>query len=135
MSLHTMSLVDTDYDNILVGWWEAYGFSAPAKEFLPDNARGGIMVYDGERPVCAGFIYETNSLTAWSEWIISDKTYKGKDRGNSISLLLQSLEELARDKGFKFIFANNNNKALVRHYKKNGYTVGCTNSTEVVKAI
>lgn len=135
MPLHTRGLVYEDYDDTLVGWWEGYGFSAPVREFLPDEGTGGIIVYSGDTPICAGFIYETNSLTAWSEWIISDKGYQGDDRGDSISLLLQSLEGLARDKGFKFIFANNNNAALVGHYKNNGYTVGCTNSTEIIKAI
>ena len=135
MALHAKVLVETDYDNLLVGWWEAHDFSAPAKEFLPNNAKGGIMIYSEETPVCAGFLYETNSLTAWVEWIISDKEYRGKDRRDSISLLLQSLEEMARVKGFRFIFANNNNNALIGHYKNNGYTVGCSNSTEIIKAI
>ena len=27
------------------------------KDFLPDNGKGGLIVYDDKTPVCAGFIY------------------------------------------------------------------------------
>ncbi len=105
------------------------------KDFLPDNATGGLMVYDGEVPVCAGFLYETNSSTAWIEWIISNKQYRGSRRKTAISLLLANLEELARDKGFSFIFANNNNRHLIGHYVNNGFMKGQTDSTELIKVI
>ncbi len=135
MYIHTRHLIAGDYEDILVPWWKDHDFIPPVKDFLPDNATGGCIVYEGETPVCAGFIYETNSLTAWSEWIISDKQYRGKARKQCISLLLHSLEKMAIDKGFRYIFANNNNRFLVEHYKDNGYTIGCMNSIELVKEI
>ena len=51
LMLNTHSLKDTDYDNLLSSWWKDWGFVPPMKNFLPDNATGGLMVYDGEVPV------------------------------------------------------------------------------------
>ena len=133
--LNTHSLKDTDYDNLLSSWWMDWGFVPPMKDFLPDNATGGLMVYDGEVPVAAGFLYETNSRTAWIEWVISNRQYRGSQRRQAISLLLCKLEELAKDKGFSFIFANNNNRFLIKHFENNGFEKGQTNSTELIKVI
>tara|TARA_R110002126_G_scaffold219971_1_gene365339 strand:- start:227 stop:634 length:408 start_codon:yes stop_codon:yes gene_type:complete len=135
MELNLRELNKGDYDTTLCPWWLAYGFTPPLKEFLPNNGEGGMIVYEGEEPICAGYLYETNSSVAWSEWVISDKNYVGDNKSEAVSLLLQGIEDLAKGKGFSFIFANNNNSALVKHYKKNGYTVGCSDSTEIIKAI
>lgn len=61
---------DRDYENILVNWWNDWGWTPPNKDFLPENGKGGIIIYDQKTPVCAGFIYTTNSSVAWIDWII-----------------------------------------------------------------
>jgi len=133
--MHTRQLNTTDYEDLLCGWWSDHGFTAPNRDFLPDNATSGMIAYDGRTPVVAGFLYETNSATAWVEWVISNKEYRGKERKALIQLLLTDLEDLARDKGFRFIFASNNNSFLIEHFKSIGYSVGQTNSTELIKVI
>ena len=69
-------LQENDYDEILVKWWEDWGWEPPQKDFLPDNGKGGIMVLDGDIPICAGFMYVTNSRVAWVDWIVSIKQFK-----------------------------------------------------------
>ena len=92
MKLNIRKLEALDYEDILLKWWNDRGWSAPSKDFLPDNGTGGIMVYDDKTPVCAGFIYITNSNIAWVNWIISDKNYKNKSiRNDAITMLLNSL--------------------------------------------
>jgi hypothetical protein len=49
-------LKENDYDDTLVGWWSDWGWTAPMRDFLPQNGKGGLMVMDGDTPVCAGFI-------------------------------------------------------------------------------
>ena len=65
-----------DYDTILVDWWKDWGWTPPTRDFLPDNGKGGMIVFDGDIPVCAGYIYLTNSGVAWVDWIISNKEYR-----------------------------------------------------------
>ena len=60
MELTIRQLNENDYQDLLVDWWNQWGWKAPEKDFLPDNGMGGYIVYDGETPVCAGFIYVTN---------------------------------------------------------------------------
>eukprot|EP01050_Picozoa_sp_SAG11_P037920 SAG11_NODE_15206_length_585_cov_1.479424_2_plen_83_part_01 len=76
MKFNTTPLQHEDYDNILKGWWKDWGWEAPSRDFLPQDGQGGIMVWDGDTPVCAGFLYNTNSKVAWVDWIISNKEYK-----------------------------------------------------------
>ena len=55
MTLNIRPLNETDYDETLVGWWKDWKWDAPPKDFLPENGSGGMIVLDGDEPVCAGF--------------------------------------------------------------------------------
>lgn len=123
-----------DYDNILVKWWKNWGFDPPNKDFLPDNGTGGLILFDGEEPVCAGFIYATNSKVAWIEWIVSSKTYRKKPkRKEALDLLVYTLIVITKSTGVKYVFSNNDNKNLIDCFVRNGFKKGCTNSTELIK--
>ena len=44
MELKARKLVDKDYD-ILTTWWNKWpGWSAPSKDFLPNNGTGGLII-------------------------------------------------------------------------------------------
>ena len=96
--------------------------------------KGGFIVYDEDIPICAGFIYMTNSNVAWVDWIVSNKQYrvKGK-RKEAILLLIDSLTNICKNTAHKYIFSNNNNRFLVDYFVENGYIVGCKNSVELIK--
>ena len=121
-----------DYDNILVDWWESWGFKPPARDFLPQNAEGGLMVWKEKTPVCAGFLYTTNSNVGWIEWIISDKEYRDKDRQQAVVLLISELERISKNIGIKYIFSNNDNNRLIETFHRLGYNKGAK-SVEMVK--
>ena len=44
-------LQENDYEDILVKWWKDWGWEAPAKDFLPDNGKGGIMILEDDIPI------------------------------------------------------------------------------------
>jgi hypothetical protein len=97
-------LKESDYET-LCEWWKGWKWEVPTKDFLPENGLGGLMVYsDSDEPVCAGFVYFTNSKVAWMEFIISDPNYKGEDRNHLIDILINALLELIKEKGYKFAF-------------------------------
>ena len=135
MILDVRFLEEDDYDNILSKWWLDWGWSSPpSRAFLPKDGTGGMIVYEGDTPICAGFVYETNSKCAWVEWIVSNRQYREKpNRYIAIQLLIGNLTDLCDIKGFKYIYSNNNNKHLIEHFKKQGFIVGSTNSTELIK--
>tara|TARA_Y100000817_G_C16845222_1_gene539772 strand:- start:483 stop:890 length:408 start_codon:yes stop_codon:yes gene_type:complete len=128
-------LEDGDYENTLVKWWNDWKWDAPAKDFLPQEGRGGIMVSKDDVDICAGFLYFTNSKAAWCEFIVSNKDYKEKDRADAILLLIETLSELSRQNGVKYVYTSLKNNNLIDKYKECGYIQGDTGCTEMIKVL
>jgi len=127
------TLKDTDYEDILVGWWKDWRWTAPPKDFLPAS---GFIVYDGDIPVCAGYLYTTNSGVAWVDWVISNFNYKDKEnRKQALNLLVDSLTNLSKYTGFKYCYALIKNKSLINTYKELGYTEGDSYTSEMIKVL
>ena len=136
MELNIRYLTEADWDT-LVEWWDWWpNWSAPRKEIMPDNGTGGLMVYDGEEEILAGFLYLTNSESALIEWIISNPNYKVKEkRKEAIDLVISSLEEIARRKGKTYVFCSLQHPSLIKAHQNLGYTKDPTASYELSKNI
>ena len=136
MELYIRELNETDYDDILVGWWNQWGWKPPKSDFLPNNGKGGVIVFDGDIPVCAGFMYLTNSKVAWVDWIISNKEYTHKpQRKDAIQLLVSSLTDICKKAGSKYCYALIKNQSLIGVYEKLGYTKGDSYTSEMIKVL
>lgn len=136
MKFETRLLNENDYDEILVKWWKDWGWEAPPKDFLPENGTSGLIVFDGDEPICAGFIYLTNSEVAWVDWIISSKTYNTKpNRKEAISLLISKLTEVCKASKSKYSYALIKHKGLIETYKELGYNQADSYSTEMIKKL
>lgn len=130
------ALEENDYDNILFDWWKDWEFTPPSKDFLPENATGGMIVYDIDVPVCAGFLYITNSKVALVNWIVSNKQYRKKpNRGIAIELLIQSLTNMAKSLGYEYSHVLIKNSALESTYERLGYTKSVTYTNELIKKL
>jgi hypothetical protein len=126
-------LKEGDYEDILLQWWEDWGWEAPQKDFLPDNGKGGLIIFDGEEPICAGFMYATNSSVTWVDWIVSSKTYRKKPhRKDAIKLLIESLTNVCKNSGAKYAYALIKNNGLIETYKNIGYTEGDSYTKEMI---
>jgi RimJ/RimL family protein N-acetyltransferase len=129
-------LQEGDYENTLCQWWIDWRWDPPSKEFLPEEGTGGFMVYDDGVPVCAGFMYRTNSKVVWCDWIISNFGYKNRQgRKEAIELLINTIVELAGESGNKFVYALIKNKPLINTYEKLGFTEASSYTTEMIKKI
>ena len=134
MKFNTTPLQHEDYDNILKGWWKDWEWEAPSRDFLPQDGQGGIMVWDGDTPVCAGFLYNTNSKVAWVDWIISNKEYK-ESRKEALSILIQTLTSVAKNLDNKFAYALIKHNGLIGVYEQQGYTTGDSYNKEMIKVL
>ena len=134
MKFNTTPLQQEDYDNILKGWWKDWGWEAPSRDFLPQDGQGGVMVWDGDTPVCAGFLYNTNSKVAWVDWIISNKEYK-ESRKEALSILIQTLTSVAKNLDNKFAYALIKHNGLIGVYEQQGYSTGDSYNKEMIKAL
>ncbi|NRA80199.1 MAG: hypothetical protein HRU18_18515 [Pseudoalteromonas sp.] len=136
MKLNILPLKEEDYDEILCQWWKDWRWTPPSREFLPENGMGGFIVYDGEIPICAGFMYITNSKATWCDWIISNLKYKDRQkRKEALELLIKTISDKAESLGKKYIYALIKNKPLVNVYKKIGFVEGSTYTHEMIKTI
>ena len=134
MKFNTTPLQHEDYDNILKGWWKDWGWEAPSRDFLPQDGQGGIMVWNGDTPVCAGFLYNTNSKVAWVDWIISNKEYR-ESRKEALSILIQTLTSVAKNLDNKFAYALIKHNGLIGVYEQQGYTTGDSYNKEMIKVL
>ena len=136
MKLYVRPLTEEDYDKTLIQWWFDWRWTPPSRDFLPENGTGGFIVYDGETPVCAGFMYETNSKAVWCDWIISNIKYKDRNnRKEALSLLIKRISEEADRLDKKYIYALIKNKPLINVYKKQGFVEGSSYSHVLIKQI
>lgn len=125
-----------DYKTIC-DWGKFWRFPIPPSNFLPDNGLGGIMVIgeDGKE-LCCGFLYETNSSACWMEYIISNPEIKDKvARKESIEYLVSTITEIARNRGYEYVFTVVKNENLINKYLSCGFVKGTQNSTEMIKVI
>ena len=136
MELNIRSLEVGDYENTLIGWRNDWRWTAPSLDFLPDNGIGGYIVHDGDTPICAGFMYTTNSKAVWCDWIISNLHYKNREkRKDALSLLIQTITDKAKSLDKKYVYALIKNKPLINVYKKVGYEEASTYSIEMIKKL
>jgi len=136
MKLNIRKLNKTDYESILCDWWKEWRWTPPTKDFLPDNGEGGFIVYDNDVPVCAGYIYITNSKVGWCDWIISNFKYKDRDkRKEGLTLLIETLTNALKINGCEYSYALIKSKSLINHYVENGYIEGDNYNKEMIKKL
>jgi hypothetical protein len=135
MELNIRMLKDSDW-NTLVEWWDAWpDWVAPAKDFLPDNGKGGFMVEKNNQPIVAGFLYTTNSKAALLEWIVSNPKYRENDRVKAIELLIEGAESVCKKQGIKYVFSIGRTKQLIDTHKELGWTIDPGSSHEMIKVV
>lgn len=112
-------LTDSDYSNILTEWWESWGWTPPPQDYLPNT---GFILYDNDVPVCAAYLYMTNSKVAWIEWLVSNKNYRKKPgRREGILFLLSYMIEIAKQSGYSYITAIAENQHAINIYETLGF--------------
>jgi hypothetical protein len=116
-------LCESDYD-VLCSWYREWGWQeVPLRDFLPDNGKGGLMLFDNDRPVCGGFYYTTNSGVGWLAWIVSDKNYKGL-RFKAVTFLVEAMIEVLKGLGCKYVYTITDNRVLHKIFDNGGFVQG-----------
>lgn len=134
MDIQIKKLKESDYE-IIVDWWKDWGWPPVPKDFLPENGTGGAMIYIDQKPVCAGFVYTTNSKVFWLDWIISDKQYHEAGRKKAIETLLHTLSLWCEGAGAKYIYALLKSDSLIKKYESLGFVQGDSYTKEMIKKL
>ena len=134
MELNIRALEESDWETLL-SWWKWWRWPELSKDVLPMNGTGGLMICKGYVPIAAGFLYLTNSKVAWLDWIVSNPDYRENDRKQSLILLINGLEEVAKNQGCNTIISITRSNSLINIHKSLDYTVDENPSYEISKKI
>ena len=132
--MNTRTLTESDYE-ILTDWWKAWGWPALAKDMLPDNGTGGIMVENKGENIVAGFLYWSNSKLVWLDWIISNPKVSRDIRQEAIKKLILTAEHMTKQAGSKYMMSISRSNSLLKTHEQMGWNVDKTPSHEMVKVI
>jgi len=108
---------DRDRDYVtLVKWWNDWEFGVVPMECLPPD---GIMVEEEGTPVCAGGLYiGEGTQFGFMEWIVTDKQADQRLVHRALKKCIDSIMQLARDRGLKLVYTATKEQALHKRYQK-----------------
>ena len=103
----------------LVKWWESYDHMlVPSQELLPENGQMGLAIEKDGRMMAAAFVYLTNSDMGYIDFLVSDPNYKGRDRFEIITTLIEACSELAVELGCRIIWAMTTYDSVIKRCEK-----------------
>ena len=132
--MNTRTLTESDWET-LSDWWKAWKWPVMAKDMLPDNGTGGIMVENEGENIVAGFLYWSNSKLVWLDWIISNPKVSRDIRQEAIKKLILTAEHMTKQAGSKYMMSISRSNSLLKTHKQMGWNVDKTPSYEMVKVI
>jgi len=116
---------------IISEWWEAHKWPVIPLPALPQI--GMVVIHD--KPVCAGWLYKTDSTIGWMEWLISDRRAEKSVRGEAIDLLIDSLLERAKQEGMGIVFTSIRVPKLIKRLEHHGFSISDANMTNMTRTI
>jgi hypothetical protein len=132
--MNTRTLTESDWET-LSDWWKAWNWPVMAKDMLPDNGTGGIMVENESQNIVAGFLYWSNSKLVWLDWIISNPKVSRDIRQEAIKKLILTAEHMTKQAGSKYMMSISRSNSLLKTHKQMGWNVDKTPSHEMIKVI
>jgi len=114
---------EEDYRFINKWWKDATGKNPPPRKLLPENGLHGLMACKGDRPIVCLYIYLTNSKMAYSDYMISDINYKGRDRFDIILELMNQSIGTAWNLGCEDFWFVTKDKGMIKRCKALGVKV------------
>ena len=132
--MNTRTLTESDWET-LSDWWKAWNWPVMAKDMLPDNGTGGIMVENEGENIVAGFLYWSNSKLVWLDWIISNPKVSRDIRQEAIRKLILTAEHMTKEAGSKYMMSISRSNSLLKTHKELGWTIDPDPSHEMIKVI
>ena len=74
-------LNESDYDNILLGWWADWGWVAPMRDLLPQDGIGGVITLRNENSSSVMPAKEVDKSDIGGALTLRDDTPKGSRSG------------------------------------------------------
>ena len=115
-----------DYD-MLCKWWEGHGSYAPQVQQLPST---GIIV-ESDKPLCAGFLYNTDSTICVMEFYVCDPLLEKEERDKGLEYLIHLLKGIAINRGYEVIYTSTGIQKFIGRLKEKGFEEADKNQTHM----
>ena len=136
----TVRLIKEEDYELINSWWKAIGKLPPPRNLLPENGLHGLMACKDGKPIVCTYLYLTNSKFGYSDYMISDINYKGRDRFNIVLELMNQSVGTAFQLGCEDFWFITKNKGMLKRCKALGvkvsedpyYLICSSNSTKEI---
>jgi len=119
--------ISKDYD-ILSSWWRAHDSFPPKREHLSPI---GIVVEVEGKPVCAGFLYNTDSKICVFEFVVCDPEASKENRHDALNHLIETIQKLAKELEYTLIYTSINIESYIKKLEKAGFVETDNNQTHM----
>ncbi len=109
---------DEKHRQLLEGWYAERKFPAPNPKFLPPL---GAVIFEMEKPVCAGFIFGSDANTAIIGHLVSDPAASAISRHECLDFLINELIHVAKEIGFEMVCCSTNLASLMPRFERHGF--------------
>jgi len=100
------------YYPILCKWWVDWKWPPVHWHYLSTT---GVMIKSGDEYLCAGWMYQTDSLMCVSDFFISTREKIDRQlRKDALKLVIKSIEGISKNKGFKTVYTSVKNRSLIK---------------------
>lgn len=124
-------LFEKDYATI-DKWWIEHKSFAPKREHL---SRTGFVVDIDSEPVCAGWVYRTDSAFCIFEFVVCNPDASKDDRDKALERLIKLVKAWAKDNRFGMIYSSIGIKSYIKRLRNEGFIVADTGQTHMFKEI
>lgn len=118
---------DKDY-GMIQEWWTHHKSFAPQPKHL---SKTGIVVEVDKEPVCAAWVYKTDSAFAIFEFVICDPEKDKQTRDKALSKLIQTAKQWTYDNGFEIIYSSIGISSYIKRLLNEGFVVADKHQTHV----
>lgn len=104
---------------IIQQWWTAHGSFAPKPEHLSST---GIII-EADIPLCAGWLYNTDSKICVFEFVVSNPNVEKHLRDAALTLLIEEIKKLASNRGYELIYSSVKGMKYINRLQAAGFVV------------
>jgi hypothetical protein len=118
---------------MLATWWEGHDWPVVPQAILP---KLGMMVHDGEIPICSGWLYMDNSVgVCMFEWLVTNPKATPMQAARGVKVLVNFMADRAKEMDYGVMLTTCRQASLARMYEKSGFMKTDENVTHLLKML
>ena len=106
-------------------WWKLHGSFAPKPQHLSST---GIII-EADNPLCAGWLYNTDSKICVFEFVVSNPNVNKDLRDAALTLLIEEIKQLACLREYELIYSSVKGLKYVSRLQAAGFIVADEDQT------